>query len=92
MMTYTVALNVFLAGIYYDWRLCVVAVFVLMGGIVNMAFSNLTPYWRGSVRVQSSFTLFGVWIYNCWCERLATQQVIEEVRRLDRNLDSYLIY
>ncbi len=27
MMTYTIALSAFLAGIYYDWRLCVVAVF-----------------------------------------------------------------
>ena len=31
LMTFTVALSTYLAGIYHDWRLCVVAVFVLAG-------------------------------------------------------------
>jgi hypothetical protein len=73
MMTYTIALSAFLAGIYYDWRLCVVAVFVLMGGIVNVAFSNLAPLlaWIGLGVVVAYFVW--VWAYNRWQERKAAQ-------------------
>lgn len=69
MMTYTIALSAFLAGVYYDWRLCVVAVFILMGGIVNVAFSNLAPLlaWIGFGVVVVYFV--GVWGYNRWQER-----------------------
>ena len=73
MMTYTIALSAFLAGVYYDWRLCVVAVFILMGGIVNVAFSNLAPLlaWAGLGVVIVYFV--GAWIYNRWQERKAAQ-------------------
>ena len=73
MMTYTIGLSAFLAGIYYDWRLCVVAVFILMGGIVNVAFSNLAPLlaWAGLGVVIIYFV--GAWIYNRWQERKAAQ-------------------
>lgn len=71
MMTYTIALCTFLAGVYYDWRLCVVAVFILLGGIVNVAFSNLAPLlaWIGLGLVVVYFV--GVWVYNRWRERPA---------------------
>ena len=71
MMTYTIALSAFLAGIDYDWRLCVVAVFVLLGGIINVAFSNLAPLlaWLGLGVVIVYF--IGVWIYSRWQERKA---------------------
>lgn len=73
MMTYTIALSAFLAGIYYDWRLCVVAVFILIGGIVNVAFSNLAPLmaWMGLGLVIIYFV--GAWLYNLWQERQAAQ-------------------
>jgi len=73
MMTYTIALSAFLAGIYYDWRLCVVAVFILIGGIVNVAFSNLAPLmaWMGLGVVIVYFV--GAWLYNLWQERQAAQ-------------------
>lgn len=73
MMIYTIALSTFLAGIYYDWRLCVVAVFILTGGIVNVAFSNLAPLmaWIGLGVVIVYFV--GAWIYNHWQERKAAQ-------------------
>lgn len=73
MMTYTIALSTFLAGIYYDWRLCVVALFILTGGIVNVAFSNLAPLmaWIGLGVVIVYFV--GAWIYNRWQERKAAQ-------------------
>ena len=71
MMTYTIALSTFLAGIYYDWRLCVVAIFIIMGGIINVAFSNLAPLlaWLGLGVVIVYF--IGVWIYSRWQERKA---------------------
>ena len=73
MMIYTVALSTFLAGIYYDWRLCVVAAFILMGGIINVAFSNLAPLlaWIGLGLIIVYF--IGAWIYNRWQERKAAQ-------------------
>ncbi len=73
MMTYTIALSTFLAGIYYDWRLCVVALFILTGGIVNVAFSNLAPLmaWIGLGVVIIYFV--GAWIYNRWQEHKAAQ-------------------
>ena len=76
MMTYTVALSAFLAGIYYDWRLCVVAVFVLMGGSVNVAFSNLAPLlaWIGFSLVVVYFA--GVWLYNRWRDKSTIQQAV----------------
>ena len=68
MMTYTIAMSAFLAGIYYDWRLCVVAVFILTGGLINVAFSNLAPLlmWMGFGVAIVYFV--GVWGYNRWQE------------------------
>ncbi|MDG4595278.1 MAG: hypothetical protein P9F75_06235 [Candidatus Contendobacter sp.] len=73
MMTYTIALSTFLAGIYYDWRLCVVAVFIIMGGIANVALSNTAPLlmWMGFGVV--TVYLVGLWIYNRWQERKAAR-------------------
>lgn len=69
LMTFTVALSAYLAGIYHDWRLCVVAVFVLAGGVVNVAFSNLAPLlaWIGLAVAVLYF--IGVWLYNRWQDR-----------------------
>ena len=68
MMTYTIAMSAFLAGIYYDWRLCVVAIFILTGGLINVAFSNLAPLlmWMGFGVAIVYFV--GVWGYNRWQE------------------------
>ncbi len=66
MMTYTIALSTFLAGVYYDWRLCLVGVFILMGGILNVALSNTAPLlmWMG-VGVAVLYFI-GVWGYGRW--------------------------
>lgn len=73
MMTYTIAMSTFLAGVYYDWRLCVVAVFILAGGIVNVVLSNTAPLlmWMGFGVV--TVYLVGLWIYNRWQERKTSQ-------------------
>ena len=73
MRTYTIALCTFLAGIYYDWRLCVVAIFIIMGGIANVALSNTAPLlmWMGFGVV--TVYLVGLWIYNRWQEQKTSQ-------------------
>ncbi|MFZ1642120.1 MAG: hypothetical protein WAV07_11990 [Candidatus Contendobacter sp.] len=73
IITLVIALSTYLAGIYYDWRLCVVAIFILTGGIINVAFSNLAPLliWIGLGVTIAYFV--GVWIYNRWQERKAAQ-------------------
>ena len=69
VLMFTVTLSTFLAGIYFDWRLCVVAVFILAGGVVNVAFSNLAPLlaWIGLGVAVLYF--IGAWLYNRWQER-----------------------
>lgn len=69
IITFTIALSTYLAGIYHDWRLCVVAVFILAGGVVNVAFSNLAPLlaWIGLGVAVLYF--IGAWLYNRWQER-----------------------
>lgn len=69
IITSTMALSTYLAGVYYDWRLCVVALFILVGGIINVAFSNLAPLlaWMGFGVIILYFA--GIWMYNRWRER-----------------------
>ena len=73
IITSTMALSTYLAGVYYDWRLCVVALFILVGGIINVAFSNLAPLlaWMGFGVIILYFA--GIWMYNRWRERQTTQ-------------------
>jgi uncharacterized membrane protein YedE/YeeE len=68
---FTLTLSTFLAGVYFDWRLCVVAVFIIMGGILNVTLSNVAPLlvWLGLGVVIVYF--IGVWVYNRWQERKA---------------------
>jgi hypothetical protein len=38
-----ITLSMFLAGIYLDWRLCLVAVFLIVTAVINVALSNAAP-------------------------------------------------
>lgn len=38
-----ITLSMFLAGVYLDWRLCVVAVFMVVTAMINVALSNAAP-------------------------------------------------
>ncbi|MFO1371230.1 MAG: hypothetical protein U1F42_02175 [Candidatus Competibacteraceae bacterium] len=64
MLTFTVALSTYLAGIYYDWRLCVVAAFIITGATLNVALSNTAPLlmWIG-LGVAVSYFVWAWW-YN----------------------------
>lgn len=66
MMTYTIAMSAFLAGVYYDWRLCIVGVFIMMGGIINVAFSNLAPLLAWVTMGIVVVYFIGVWGYGRW--------------------------
>jgi hypothetical protein len=43
LISFILATGTYLAGLDHDWRLCVVAAFILSGGLVNVVFSNLAP-------------------------------------------------
>ncbi len=38
-----ITLSMFLAGVYLDWRLCVVAIFLIVTAVINVALSNAAP-------------------------------------------------
>lgn len=63
------ATSTYLAGLNHDWRLCVVAAFILIGGIINVAFSNLAPLlvWVGLGIVVIYFAW--AWLYGRWQNR-----------------------
>ncbi|MBK8510324.1 MAG: hypothetical protein V9G63_08560 [Candidatus Competibacter sp.] len=63
------AFSTYLAGLYHDWRLCVVAAFILAGAIINVAFSNLAPLllWIGLGILV--LYLLGAWLFSAWQQR-----------------------
>ena len=68
---FTVTLSTFLAGVYFDWRLCVVAVFLIASAILNVALSNTAPLlvWIGIGVIVVYF--IGDWWYSRFRERHA---------------------
>jgi uncharacterized membrane protein YedE/YeeE len=66
MMTYTVALSAFLSGVYYDWRLCLVGIFILMGGILNVVLSNTAPLLMWMSLGVAILYFAGAWGYSRW--------------------------
>ena len=69
VLMFTVALSTFLAGVYFDWRLCVVAVFLIASAILNVALSNTAPLlvWIGIGVIVVYF--IGDWWYSRFRER-----------------------
>lgn len=67
------AFSTYLAGLYHDWRLCIVAAFIFIGGIINVAFSNLAPLllWVG-LGILALYLLWA-WLYGLWQERNAPE-------------------
>ncbi len=43
VLLFTLTLSTFLAGVYFDWRLCVVAAFLIASAILNVVLSNTAP-------------------------------------------------
>lgn len=73
VLMFTLTLSTFLAGIYFDWRLCVVAVFLIASAILNVVLSNTVPLlvWIGLGIVVIYF--IWDWWYSRWQERKAAQ-------------------
>ncbi|HNW79621.1 MAG TPA: hypothetical protein PLE42_12985 [Candidatus Competibacteraceae bacterium] len=71
VLMFTVTLSTFLAGVYFDWRLCVVAVFLIASAILNVALSNTAPLlvWIGIGVIVVYF--IGDWWYSRFRERHA---------------------
>ncbi|MCB1823102.1 MAG: hypothetical protein KDJ54_00325 [Candidatus Competibacteraceae bacterium] len=69
LLTFTLAISTYLAGLHHDWRLCVVAAFILSGGLVNVAFSNLAPMliWVG-LGIIVTYVVW-TWAYGRWRRR-----------------------
>jgi hypothetical protein len=63
IVTFMLALSTYLAGLYNDWRLCVVAGFLLLGEIINTVFTELAPLlvWLGLGLVAVYF--LGAWLF-----------------------------
>jgi hypothetical protein len=65
LISFILATSTYLAGLYQDWRLCVVAGFILSGGLVNVVFSNLAPLlvWFG-LGIIVIYFLWTWWFHN----------------------------
>jgi len=63
VLIFTVTLSTFLAGIYFDWRLCIVAIFLLMSAIFNVFLSNVAPL---LVWIIGIGTLIAYFIWAWW--------------------------
>lgn len=66
---FILATSTYLAGLNRDWRLCVVAAFILAGGLINVAFSNLAPtvVW-GGLSIIVAYIVWA-WLHSKWRNR-----------------------
>lgn len=71
ILIFSMTLSTFLAGIYFDWRLCVVAVFLIMSAILNIVLSNVAPMlvWIIGIGI---FVAYFIWAW--WHSRRQEQQ------------------
>ncbi|MCB1920159.1 MAG: hypothetical protein KDJ28_09305 [Candidatus Competibacteraceae bacterium] len=69
LVAFILATSTYLAGLNRDWRLCVVAAFILTGGLANVAFSNMAPtlIW-GSFAVIVTYIVWA-WLHSIWRSR-----------------------
>jgi len=69
VLMFTLTLSTFLAGIYFDWRLCVVAVFLIASAVLNVVLSNTAPLliWIG-IGVIVVYFIWDWW-YSRWQAR-----------------------
>jgi hypothetical protein len=69
LISFTLATGTYLVGLDHDWRFCVVAVFILGSGLINVVFTNLAPSlaWIGLVIVI--LYLLWTWWHSRWQHR-----------------------
>ena len=66
LLMLNVTLTTFLAGIYFDWRLCVVAIFLGSGAIFMIMVQNLIPILVYAGVGVIIVYLIWIWLYNRW--------------------------
>ena len=71
ILIFSMTLSTFLAGIYFDWRLCVVAVFLIMSAILNIVLSNVAPMLVWIIGI-GTFAAYFFWAW--WHSRRQEQQ------------------
>lgn len=66
LVSFILALSTYLASLDHDWRLAIVAAFILIGGLSNVAFSNLAPLlvWVGLGIIAIYFVW--TWLRSRW--------------------------
>ncbi len=75
LLMINVTLSTFLAGIYFDWRLCVVAIFLGAGAIFMIMVQNLIPILvYAGVGVIIAY-LAWTWMYSHWQARRSQPSV-----------------
>ncbi|MCB1824251.1 MAG: hypothetical protein KDJ54_06560 [Candidatus Competibacteraceae bacterium] len=76
LLMLNVTLTTFLAGIYFDWRLCVVAIFLGSGAIFMIMVQNLIPILVyvgiGTIIIY----LVWIWLYNRWQARRSPKKSV----------------
>ncbi|MCC6134562.1 MAG: hypothetical protein LM550_06520 [Candidatus Contendobacter sp.] len=63
IIIFSMTLSTFLAGIYFDWRLCIVAVFLIMSAVLNVVLSNVAPLlvWIIGIGTIISYFIWAWW-------------------------------
>ncbi|MCC8987276.1 MAG: hypothetical protein LM523_06180 [Candidatus Contendobacter sp.] len=77
ILIFSMTLSTFLAGIYFDWRLCVVAVFLIMSAILNVVLSNVAPL---LVWIIGIGTIIAYFIWAWWHGRQQEQRAVQPTR------------
>ena len=77
ILIFSMSLCTFLAGIYFDWRLCVVAIFLIMSAILNVVLSNVAPL---LVWIIGIGTIIAYFIWAWWHGRQQEQRAVQPAR------------
>ncbi|MCP5159923.1 MAG: hypothetical protein H6974_07695 [Gammaproteobacteria bacterium] len=72
LLMLNVTLTTFLAGIYFDWRLCIVALFLGAGAIFMVLMQNISLLLVYAGIIAIIAYLLWTWLYNHWQARHAT--------------------
>jgi hypothetical protein len=73
LLMLNVTLTTFLAGIYFNWRLCVVALFLGIGAVFMVLMQNIAPMLVYAGIVAIAVYLLWSWWYSRWQAHRADQ-------------------
>lgn len=73
LLMINVTLTTFLAGIYFNWRLCIVALFLGIGAVFMVLMQNIAPMLVYAGVVAIIAYLLWSWLYGRWQARRAVE-------------------